>query len=62
MLSDVRTLRDCERYHCLPSQLDEEDWHELARLRAIAIAEEQYMVQEHKSRQARANAQARRRR
>jgi len=46
----VQTLRDCERYGCLPSQLDEEDWHVIARHRAIAAAEAKYLRAESESR------------
>ena len=46
----MQTLRDCERYACLPSQLDEEDWHVIARHRAIKAAENQYLKAEAESR------------
>ena len=50
---DLQELRDCERYHCLPSELDTEDWHVIARHRAIKAAEGQYL-------RAEADARARR--
>jgi len=50
IVDDVQTLRDCERYGCLPSQLDEEDWHVIARHRAIAAAEAKYLRAESESR------------
>jgi hypothetical protein len=49
IVDDVQTLRDCERYGCLPSQLDEEDWHVIARHRSIAAAEAKYRRAEAKS-------------
>jgi len=42
-------MRDCARYHCLPSELEEEDWHILARHRAIEVAEGQYLAAEARS-------------
>jgi len=55
---DVMTLRDCQRYHCLPSELDDEDWHVISRHRAIEAAENKYLenerrVQEQKQRRRR---------
>jgi len=49
-VDDVQTLRDCERYGCLPSELDEEDWHVIARHRAIVAAEQRYLREEAASR------------
>jgi len=53
IVDDVQVMRDCERYGCLPSQLDGEDWHVIARHRAIAAAEAQYLEAERKSRASR---------
>ena len=39
VLRDKERLADCERYSCRPSELAEEDWHELERHRAIEAAE-----------------------
>jgi len=58
VLRDKRTLDDCEAYHCLPSQLDGEDYHRLARLRAIRTAERRYLDAD---RRAKANRPKRRR-
>jgi len=41
------------RYHCLPSQLDGEDYHVMQRLRMIADAEEQYRARDAKSKRKR---------
>jgi len=46
---DVAMMRDCARYYCLPSELEEEDWHILARHRAIEVAEGQYRAAEARS-------------
>ena len=53
IVDDVKIMRDCERYGCLPSQLDGEDWHVIARHRAIEAAEARYLRQEQKSHKAR---------
>jgi len=53
IVDDVQTLRDCERYGCLPSQLDGEDWHVIARHRIIAAAEARYLREEAKARERR---------
>jgi hypothetical protein len=50
---DVQIMRDCARYHCLPSQLDGEDWHVIARHRAIEAAEQRYLEADRKAREAR---------
>ena len=52
----VQELRDCKRYSCLPSELDDEDWHTVARHRAIESAEAQYLRAESKSKARRRNA------
>ena len=49
MLDSIRGLRDCQRYHCRPSELDDEDWHVVARHRAIETAEQQYADAERKT-------------
>jgi len=43
VLRAKQTLADCERYHCRPSELDDEDWHEVMIHRAIESAERQYL-------------------
>ena len=53
VLSAKRLLDDCMRYHCLPSQLDGEDYHVMQRLRMIADAEEQYRARDAKSKRKR---------
>ena len=50
IVDDVQTMRDCERYGCLPSQLDGEDWHVITRHRAIKAAEDKYLRAEAESR------------
>ena len=50
---DVAQLRACERYHCLPSELEEEDWHVLARHRDIKIAENMYLRRDAEAKTAR---------
>jgi len=47
---DVAILRACERYHCLPSELDEEDWHVIARHADIKAAEARYLEMDARSR------------
>jgi len=54
-----QTLDDCEAYHCLPSQLADEDYHELQRLRSIRAAERQYSEQDRKARENRAKRKRR---
>ena len=54
VLEDKQLLEDCERFHCLPSQLEEEDYHLLQRLRMIVDAEAQYQSQDRKARARRA--------
>jgi hypothetical protein len=39
---DVFTLRCCEMYGCVPSALDNEDWHVVQRHRVILQAEQKY--------------------
>jgi hypothetical protein len=39
---DVFKLRLCEMFHCLPSQLDGEDYETLLILRQIQAAEQKY--------------------
>jgi len=46
---DVQVMRDCARYHCRPSELGGEDWHVVARHRAIEAAENQYLAAEARS-------------
>lgn len=53
IVDDVQTMRDCARYSCRPSELDEEDWHLLVRHRCIEVAEKRYLREESKSRRAR---------
>ena len=48
-------MSDCERYHCLPSQLDGEDYHRLERHRAIALAESKYLAEEQRVQAEKAN-------
>ena len=50
---DLECMRDCERYHCLPSQLDGEDYHVLSRHRAIAAAEADYQKRDSRARASR---------
>lgn len=52
IVDDVQILRDCARYSCRPSELDEEDWHLLVRHRCIEAAEQRYLREEAKSRRA----------
>ena len=40
---DVREMRACELYHCLPSQLGGEETYKLERHRAIRAAEAEYL-------------------
>ena len=42
MLEIKQEMADCQRYHCLPSQLDGEDYHRLQLHRSIEAAEAQY--------------------
>ena len=53
----MRELRDCQRYHCLPSQLGGEETYKLERHRAIEAAEADYL-----RRDAESNARAAQRR
>ena len=53
VLEAKQLLADCERYHCLPSELDGEDYHTLQLHRAIESAERQYLEAERESRQKR---------
>ena len=48
MLRAKQLLDDCERFHCLPSQLDGEDYHEMELLRSIALAEQRYQAEDRK--------------
>ena len=50
---DVFTLRLCEMYSCRPSELAEEDWHVVARHRAIKAAELKYLEADARARAAR---------
>jgi len=54
LLRYVQVLRDCERFHCLPSQLDGEDYHLLQILRSIDSAEARYRAEESKAKSQRA--------
>ena len=45
----VWELRACEMYGCRPSELDEEDWHTIARHMNIRAAEQKYLDAEAKS-------------
>jgi len=49
VLSAKQIRDDCQRYHCLPSQLDGEDYHLMELLRAIDAAEAQYMSADSKA-------------
>lgn len=42
VLHDKKLLGICEMFHCLPSQLDGEDYHLMERLYAISAAEARY--------------------
>lgn len=53
MLDAKQVMEDCERYHCLPSQLDGEDWHELQLHRAIEAAEQRYRDEDRRLKAAR---------
>ncbi len=53
VLEAKREMDDCERYHCLPSQLDGEDYHRLERHRLIRAAEAKYSAQVRRSREQR---------
>ena len=59
VLIDKQIMDDCARYHCLPSQLDGEDYHELQRHRAIEAAERQYLDADRKSRERKAQRRRR---
>ena len=50
VLGARETMADCARYHCRPSELEEEDVHELQVHRAIEAAERQYQAMEARSR------------
>ena len=50
VLRAKQLLDDCERFHCLPSELDGEDYHVMELLRSIASAEKRYQDQDRKSR------------
>lgn len=52
ILEEVHRMRDCQRYHCRPSELAEEDWHTVELHRIIEAAEKRYLRQEAKSRRA----------
>lgn len=54
---DVREMRMCELYHCLPSQLGGEETYKLRRHQAIRAAEAEY-----NKRDAESNARAAKRR
>jgi hypothetical protein len=43
VLEDKALLDDCLMFHCLPSELDGEDYHLLQRLRMIQAAESRYL-------------------
>ena len=47
---DVREMRMCELYHCLPSQLGGEETYKLQRHQMIKAAENEYLVMDAKSR------------
>ena len=59
VLLDKQTMADCARYHCLPSQLDEEDYHVLQRHRAIEAAERAYLDADRKARASRGKGRRR---
>ena len=40
---DAQRKRLCEMFHCLPSQLDGEDWHTIQRFLALDAAEMRYL-------------------
>ena len=50
---DVREMRACELYHCLPSQLGGEETYKLERHRAIRAAEARYQEMDAKTRRGR---------
>lgn len=60
MLRYVGILRDCERYHCLPSQLDGEDYHLMDILASIDDAEARYLAEERKAKAQRVTRRGRR--
>ncbi len=41
---DVREMRSCELYRCLPSQLGGEETYKLSRHRMIKAAENEYLA------------------
>ena len=49
MLDGIQEYHDCQRYKCLPSELEDEDWHVISRHRAIESAERRYSDAESKS-------------
>lgn len=49
LVEDVWTVELCELFHCLPSQLDEEDKHEIDKLLAIKRALNRWHTHEAKS-------------
>ena len=50
---------DCEAFHCLPSKLAGEDYHELEIMRMIRAAERQYLDQDRRAKEARAKRRRR---
>ena len=46
VLEIKRQMTDCQRYHCLPSQLDGEDYHVLELHRSIEAAERKYHAED----------------
>ena len=50
VLRAKQLLDDCVRFHCLPSEMDDEDYHVMELLRSIAAAEKRYQDQDRKSR------------
>ena len=46
MLDSIQELRDCERYHCRPSELEDENWHTVSRHRSIEAAEKRWQKAE----------------
>jgi hypothetical protein len=53
VLEARQTLADCARYHCTPSQLEDEDYHLLVLHRAIESAEREYLAQDRRLKAAR---------
>lgn len=60
LMAYVQIAHDCERYHCLPSQLADEDYHLMQILRSIHTAEQRYDSADRKARATRPPPRGRR--